>query len=475
MRHSSAPFALLLLAACGGGGGAPPSDAGIDSAAQDDAATDADADPEPEPRILFLAPADPAPVPVTSILYGRLSWVRVEGLAPGVDATLRSRLWGYHGWARFVAGTDGTIDTARDAPEGGTYEGVEPEGLVWSMVLESDAPEDHFDVTVDLELDGAVVTSAKLERRPLDDGLVREELDEDGLVGVLYRPSSAGPHPAVLVVGGSEGGVPERSASLHASFGVAALALGYFGAEGLPSALTEIPLETFGAALDWLARHPELDPDRIAVAGNSRGGELALQISALHPEVVGTLAVVPSGVRWGSAASFTRSAWTLGGESLPYVHVDESEWADVTEEWLPNGNRAIRMSPVYLAILEGTTPEELAAATIDVERASGPVLLVGGADDGLWPSCALAQIALDRLVETGHRDVHGDELLCFPDAGHFIGPPGWPTAETYALRPPFPGPWWVLGGTPAGTGHAQRELFDATRAFWGAAFGMELQ
>ncbi|TAK34968.1 MAG: hypothetical protein EPO30_12025, partial [Lysobacteraceae bacterium] len=369
-----------------------PGDAGADSAAED-AAPGVDAAPATEPHIVFLAPADDGPVAVTSIAYARLASVRVEGLGPGATATLRSRLWGYRGWARFVADAEGTIDASRDAPEDGTYAGVEPEGLVWSMALESDETGEGFDVAFDLEQEGVVVASATLERRPLDDGLVREDVRDDGLVGVLFRPVTPGPHPAVLVLGGSEGGIPELSAAFEASFGIVALGLGYFGAEGLPSGLTDIPLETFGTALDWLARRPEVDPDRIAVVGGSRGGELALQIAALYPEVAATIAEVPSGVRWGSAGQPDRAAWTLGGEPLPYL--DGDAWDQVTTEWLPNDDRGVRASPAYLAILAEAPPEEIAAATIEIEHATGPVLLVGGADDGLWPSCTLAEIALN--------------------------------------------------------------------------------
>ncbi|HEX8259840.1 MAG TPA: hypothetical protein VF558_06050 [Rubrobacteraceae bacterium] len=57
---------------------------------------------------------------------------------------------------------------------------------------------------------------------------------EGGLVGTFFRPSTPGPHPAVIVLGGSDGGLREGSAAVIARQGYATLALAYFGVEGLP-------------------------------------------------------------------------------------------------------------------------------------------------------------------------------------------------------------------------------------------------
>ncbi len=35
--------------------------------------------------------------------------------------------------ATYIADTGGTIDLSRDAPEEGSYDGVEPMGFLWSM------------------------------------------------------------------------------------------------------------------------------------------------------------------------------------------------------------------------------------------------------------------------------------------------------------------------------------------------------
>src|SRR5947199_123091 len=77
------------------------------------------------------------------------------------------------------------------------------------------------------------------------------------------------------------------------------MALAYFNYEGLPQDLIEIPLEYFETAIGWLQRRPDLDGDRIAVSGTSRGGELVLLLGATFPAVKAVIAYVPSGIVHG--------------------------------------------------------------------------------------------------------------------------------------------------------------------------------
>ena len=51
-------------------------------------------------------------------------------------------------------------------------------------------------------------------------------------------------------------------------------------------------------------------------------------------------------------------------------------------------------------------------ATIPVERINGPVLLISGEDDQMWPSRTLAEIAMERL--RAHRHPYPDEHIAYP-------------------------------------------------------------
>lgn len=66
----------------------------------------------------------------------------------------------------------------------------------------------------------------------------------------------------------------------------------------------------------------------------------------------------------------------------------------------------------------------------------------------------------------------GDEINCYPDAGHFITfPPGSSTQDSTAYYHPQYKVWLLMGGSPAGIAKAEREGSSALRAFLEKAFG----
>ncbi|MGP4015821.1 acyl-CoA thioester hydrolase/BAAT C-terminal domain-containing protein [Saccharopolyspora sp. 5N708] len=292
-----------------------------------------------------------------------------------------------------------------------------------------------------------------------DRDVVSVPVSRPGLIGVLHHPNSAGPHPAVLVVGGSEGSVPEYAAAQLAREGFAALAVAYFGIAPLPGDLVEIPLEYFTAALDWLGQRPEADLDRLAVLGRSRGGELALLLAAAHPELIrAVVAYVPSSVAWQAVPSdprammaTPRSSWSRGGAPVPFVPMARPTAADAAEfmGFLTGKPVSFRSS------FERAMGQEaaVAAATIEVERINGPVLVLSGGQDQLWPSEQFGARIIQRLAEHDHRFPH--RHLCYPDAGHLLGVPGT------ALRPRREGfDRLLMGGSPETDEAASRDSWS---------------
>jgi dienelactone hydrolase len=417
------------------------------------------------PRLFFVGSTG---AEVDRIRYGDGFSVRLEGLPAGSEATLQSRMWGYEGSATFTVPADGRIDTAADAPVSGTYEGVAPEGILWSMAPVDPTRDTDLDVHFEAIAPG-VTLEATLERAWLDERLLTVPVDDGGIVGQLLKPrESDGPLPGVLVLGGSGGGIEGASfwSAYLADHGYAALALAYFGASGLPAELERIPLEYVLGALEALRARDDVDGARIAVAGVSRGAELALMVGARDPDVSAVIAHLPSGIRWGSVPARDTAAWTLGGEPLPYVRGSGSGAAS---ERLPDGGRGFRFSPVFDAALDDASVEELSAATIEVERIEGPILMFGGGDDGIWPSCRLAERVWDRLASTGHGARYADEYRCFEEAGHFAPQPGWPTTDSYAGQ--IAGTTVIFGGTPAANARAQRASYDAIVSFLATHLG----
>jgi dienelactone hydrolase len=230
-----------------------------------------------------------------------------------------------------------------------------------------------------------------------------------GLVAHLHRPAISGRHPAVILVGGSGGGIGWQNymAALLAQRGYVALAVGYFAMPGLPQELERIPLEPFGEAIRWLARRPDVDSLRIGIGGVSKGAELALLLASRHRELRAVAAFAPSGMVFQSiAAGFPRtSSWTVEGRELPFVPYGT----------VPNSTTTAEL---YAAGLTAMSTEAREAATIPVERINGPVLLMSGKEDNLWPSSMLSEAVIGRLRSNSFSFPF--EHVAYERAGHLI-------------------------------------------------------
>jgi dienelactone hydrolase len=332
--------------------------------------------------------------------------IRAEGLQPNERVEIQARLTdgAGHTWsssAEFVADAHGDVDTSKQPPVKGSYAGISGIGLIWSMkptdkhVNSYEFPRDLQPQLTEFTLmrNGKPLSVAHLEQLAVTADVRQIEV-QGTLHGVLFLPASAGPHAGILVVGGSEGGVPLEKAAWLASHGFAVLALAYFHYEGLPPDLAAIPLEYFGQALAWMASRSEIAADRIAVVGTSRGGELALQLASMYPQIKAVIAYVPANVRFPSCCGnlAVPYAWTWHGQ--PLIFVPRRLFSD---------------------------PEAQAKAEIAVEQIRSPVLLIAGEDDGVWPSARMATDIANRLRHA--RFTYQLELLKYPHAGHRAGRP----------------------------------------------------
>ena len=273
--------------------------------------------------------------------------VAIIGLSPGelVDVELSSTDAVGVPWqasAAYRADPGGDVDLSTATAVSGSYRGVSGMGLIWSMHALKPDPEGLYfwghdtplAFTLAVSAHGTWVASAEFQRK-LSAGAIAEtteSLSDDGFVGELLRPAStAARRPAVLVLGGSEGGLPGGLLpALLAANGYPALGVSYFAEPGLPQALSRIPLEYFARALRWLARQPGVDPARIAVLGISRGSEAAQLLGVYYPNLVhAVIASVPSNVANCSYPRCAGPAWTLHGQPLPYTsHFDNPSPAD---------------------------------------------------------------------------------------------------------------------------------------------------
>jgi dienelactone hydrolase len=253
----------------------------------------------------------------------------------------------------------------------------------------------------------------------------RQPIKEEGLVGTLFYPSTPGPHPAVVALGGMGGGLKEGGAEVLASEGFAALALAYLGVAPLPHEQVEIPLEYFERAIAWLKAQPAIDANRIAIVGNSKGAELALLLGATYPEEIrAVVGYAPSSIVWQGIPfdrelyyGGPRSSWSLRGEPIPFASLalpNILELASVSGSFF-NGIPIVGRHFYERALLDR---KAVAAASIAVEKIDGPVLVVSGTDDQMWPSTRFSEMVIERLK--AHNHPFSYEHLCYEGAGHLI-------------------------------------------------------
>lgn len=232
--------------------------------------------------------------------------------------------------------------------------------------------------------------------------MIEELVRQDGVRGVLFV-ADATVAPGVVVLGGSGGGVRGELAAALARHGLTCLALEYFGGAALPAALAEIPLEYLEAAVGWLIARPEVAGLPVGVVGGSKGGELALLAASTFPELIGpVVAFAPSSVVFfgldpigGGTSAVCRSSWSYRGRALPFVPYPP----DAEPESTAGG---LAVEPLYTAAL--ANEPAVRAAAIPIEQARGPVLLISGDDDRMWPSTRMAEMILDRLARHGRAE-----------------------------------------------------------------------
>lgn len=406
--------------------------------------------------------------------------IRVERLVSGRQVVIATRtLRNGVQWcseATYVAGADGVVDLERDAPVSGCYAGISPMGLIWSQSPVGSKSREAFNqpvaeplvTEITASVEGQQQLQATLVQRLAAEGVTRREVrtsqDDGGLVGTLYLPPGPGPHPAVMVLNGSGGGINEPRAALYASRGFAALALAYFKAPGLSDYISNTPLEYFLKGLRWIRREVQPLHGFVAVSGQSRGGELVLLLGATFAkEVSAVVAYVPSAfVHSGQNACDPKigregPTWLLGGK--PLTHLWEN---NRTASWAPydDGPEPRRHDRAMRTALQD--PEALARARIHVEDIEGPVMLLSATDDGSWPSSIYSRIVRDRLAEVKHS--HDVQWLDFENAGHSILFPYVPTTQLVYAHP-VSGKVSTSGGNAADNARADEQSWAGVLQF----------
>jgi dienelactone hydrolase len=421
-------------------------------------------DIQPAPRLV-------ADQPLTIVLDGLPPKTELRVRAERVihSSFLGNQRRRFRSEAWFVSDAQGRIDLATAVPRRGSYDGADLRGLFWSMTPTADVlqAQDKTGVVHLHVLEGeTVLAAADVEIVPAADA-VRSEPVPQFPGAVLIKPKTAtGKLPVIILLGGAEGG--SGAARDHgprlAALGYAVLGFPYFSpaaqpggpreVPGLPADFAMIEVGQLNAVRDWLRSRGDVDADRIALFGASKGAEFALLAASHLGWVKAVVAITPSDVVWEgygwNTEPGTRPSFALDGKPLAFV-----PYQGFIEEYMRFGAGL----PVHLRRPHdqgrAAHPQAAVKARIPVERFKGALLLLAGQDDQLWNSAAMAHNIAERRSEAGLAT----ELLVYSDAGHYLVGDGWsPTAHYNAGLS-------QSGGTQVGNARAQIDARPRIVAF----------
>ncbi|MGH7838798.1 MAG: acyl-CoA thioester hydrolase/BAAT C-terminal domain-containing protein, partial [Candidatus Binataceae bacterium] len=277
--------------------------------------------------------------------------------------------------------------------------------------------------------------------------------------------------PVVIVLSGSGGGFDLDKAAVLSRHGFATLALAYFGIPPLPAWLHRIPFEYFEAAFAWLAAQPEIDCRRMGVLGVSRGAELALLLGATFPQIRSVAAFAPSHVAWAAGGREKESGeiipvWTYRGKPVPFAPLPLRGFMLRSAFPVVALRRPVIFRNLFRAGM--CNRKALERAAIPVERIRGPVLLVSGGDDRVWPAQQMSEAVVARLREK--QFPCRVEHLHYPQAGHMLRYPFLPTTSRHSRNAHLRNARFSYGGTDAADAQAQAESWPRTIAFFRESF-----
>ncbi len=383
----------------------------------------------------------------------------VRGFMPGQPVTL------YRSSAVFRSTHVGTLDLATARPLSGDYREPDVRGLFWSMQASDEEAQADWpldEVRLRAEHDGEVLAQARLLLKESRADLRTIPVSADaGLPGaILVRADDEIRRPAIIVLGGSEGGdwFARSMSPRLASYGYAVLGLPYYAPPqmqrpelaGLPADFVEIPVERLEQARAWLLSRDDVSAERVGLYGVSKGAEFVLIAASRYDWIAAVAAIVPSDVVWegfgfGYAEQGTRPSFSWQGEPLPFVPYDNL----AGEFQRGDGPAILRRAHDHGRTLHAQRVE---GARIPIENYRGALLVAGGMLDAVWGSGPMAQNIVERRTAAG---LTTNAVIRY-GAGHMLTGHGWsPTTQSVTGT-------MAMGGEARASAQAQAETWAAT-------------
>ena len=344
-------------------------------------------------------------IPDTSLFHRPLQ-IEAKGFETGQPVTMEVKAIDAEDnkWissATFVTDESGIINPAKSEALSGSYTGIHPMGLFWSMKSSNDhqvATGKGYTATINVLVKDSIVASKSIYRRStreLDALNITGTEIRDEIIANYYLPKNEQKLPAIIFLGGSGGQFRQERSSLFASEGFAVLNLKYFRYHGLPEGITEIPLEYVAKAHEWLKNQPEIDTTRVGIMGRSMGSQLALLYAAHYDGLQYVVVEAPSNVVWFGWED-GKSSFTYKREGFPYAEYSEEDSERIELEMKEKGIQ-YHDGPKFQSAFKNE--EMINQSAIEVENSKAPILFISGKDDKVWPSSMMSEMMMKRLEQ----------------------------------------------------------------------------
>ncbi|XP_036376190.1 peroxisomal succinyl-coenzyme A thioesterase-like [Megalops cyprinoides] len=414
------------------------------------------------------------PLPVVSVqptrgLVDEKFKVTVQNLLPGEEVTLHALIHSEDGdyweaFAHYVSDAAGEVKVAEDASVGGSYQGTEPMGLLWSMKpvpgsrtgLRLRKKDVSTPMVVQISVYRGHISRGFKETSPLAcavaerwytaPGVRRVDIEEKGVRGTLFLPPGPGPFPGVLDMWGGGGGLVEYRSALLASHGYVSMALEYMTPKTMPSGKDSyVGHQYFETAFAVLRDHPQVCSDRVAMLGLSFGTSVALAMAVYSSLIEPSCLVCVSGSHVQPVKGSLSDVFAEINKNVHRTRYDEEKrviWRDL-----------------LLPIPSDPTKK------VDVGKIRCPLLLIVGEDDQNWPTSESAEDMKKMMKEGGNS--HLLTTLSYPGAGHLIEPPYTPhfRSSNFMVAQTREKVVVLWGGETKAHSYAQEHSWQRTLAF----------
>ena len=243
-----------------------------------------------------------------------------------------------------------------------------------------------------------------------------------GFAGHLAEQDAGSDRAVIVIMGGEKSLLPGiKFAERFADYGITGLAVSLYGAEGLPDAPDQIPLDMFLPAVGYLRDQKQIS--HISVYGQSMGSIFAVLAAQYIGGMENLIMVSPTHVPFEGTLKDKKtmtghSVVTWQGEDIPFVRADFS--AVKAARYQKHPAAAYKVTGMWAAYYQAyQNHAAVQNAKLEAEKTGARILMIAGQEDEAWPAELSVRTIERQLKESGYqKDVR---VVLFPHGSHLSG------------------------------------------------------